>query len=137
MPGTTRDYTTGRIELAGLVVDWYDTPGIRATTDAIENKAIEIAQRLMAEADMLIAITDHEHDWPQLSRVPDLKVANKSDIKSRQDTDLSISATTGDGLPDFVSTVRDAIVPPSDIEHPGPWLFDVRLNSPVDVTAPA
>ena len=27
-PGTTRDYTSGRIELAGLVVDWHDTPGI-------------------------------------------------------------------------------------------------------------
>jgi GTP1/Obg family GTP-binding protein len=27
MPGTTRDYTAGWIDLAGLVVSWHDTPG--------------------------------------------------------------------------------------------------------------
>ncbi|MHC4107157.1 MAG: GTPase, partial [Planctomycetota bacterium] len=31
LPGTTRDYTTGRVELAGLVADWYDTPGTPGT----------------------------------------------------------------------------------------------------------
>lgn len=128
MPGTTRDYTTGRIELAGLVVDWHDTPGIRDTEDAVEVKAIEIARGLMARADFLIAITDHEHDWPELSRASDLKVANKCDLARRDDADVNISATTGENIETLVSTVRDALVPPNDLAHPGPWLFDERLS---------
>jgi len=129
MPGTTRDYTTGRIELAGLVVDWHDTPGMRATDDAIESKAIEIARGLMARADFLIAITDHKHDWPELSRASDLKVANKCDLARRDDADVNISATTGENIETLVSTVRDALVWPEDLTHPGPWLFDERIVS--------
>ena len=129
MPGTTRDYTTGRIELAGLVVDWHDTPGMRATDDAIESKAIEIARGLMARADFLIAITDHEHDWPELPRAADLKVANKCDLSRRKDADVNISATTGENIETLVSSVRDMLVSPEDLTHPGPWLFDERIVS--------
>jgi tRNA modification GTPase len=45
MPGTTRDYTAARIELAGLVVHWHDTPGLRETDDAIEAKAQQAKPR--------------------------------------------------------------------------------------------
>lgn len=129
MPGTTRDYTTGRIELAGLVVDWHDTPGLRATDDAIEVKAIEIARGLMDRADFLIAITDHKQVWPEFLREPDLKVANKSDIKSRPDAAVCISATTGDGIGELVVLIRDCLVLPKDLLHPGAWLFDERLST--------
>jgi tRNA U34 5-carboxymethylaminomethyl modifying GTPase MnmE/TrmE len=129
-PGTTRDYTAGRIELGGLVVDWHDTPGLRGTTDAIESKAVELAGRLLQRADFLIAMTDAEHDWPVLPRTADLRVAGKSDVGGRDDADLSVSATTGTGIPELVATVRDRLVPPADLEHPGPWLFDSRLIPP-------
>ncbi|MCZ6834187.1 MAG: 50S ribosome-binding GTPase [Planctomycetota bacterium] len=127
MPGTTRDYTTGRIELAGLVVNWYDTPGIRESRDPIEKHSIEIASRLMGEADYLIAITDHQHEWPSLSRDPDLRIANKWDLGIRGDADHSLSAISGVGMAEFVMMVRDALVTPEDLAHPGPWLFDDRL----------
>ena len=129
MPGTTRDYTTGRIELAGLVVDWHDTPGLRTTEETIEAKAIEIARRLMARADFLIAITDHEHEWPKIPRAADLKVANKCDLSRRKDADVNISATTGENIETLVSSVRDMLVSPEDLTHPGPWLFDERIVS--------
>ncbi len=82
LPGTTRDYTTGRIELAGLVADWYDTPGLRQADDgdSIEAKALDLAQRLIERADLLIAMTDHDHAWPALSRDPDIHVINKIDL---------------------------------------------------------
>lgn len=80
VPGTTRDYTSGRIELAGLVVDWYDTPGMRDTSDPIESKAIDLARQLIERADLLIAMKDHEHDWPTLPRRPDLRILNKIDL---------------------------------------------------------
>ncbi len=159
LPGTTRDYTSGRIELAGLVVDWYDTPGLRATDDPIERKAIDLARSLIEIADLLIALADHEHDWPPLPRDPDLRVLNKIDLlpspsgrgvggegnssasrpprripahgHARTAEDLSISALHGTGLAELVTTVRDHLVPPADLQHPGPWLFDDRLLRPV------
>ncbi len=129
MPGTTRDYTSGRLELAGLVVDWYDTPGLRDTNDPIERRAVETAGRLMERADLLIALTDAEHDWPQLPRDADLRVASRSDLGRRGDADLQIAALHGEGLEALVKRVRDMLVPPADLVHPGPWLFDARLLS--------
>ena len=127
-PGTTRDYTSGRIELAGLVVDWHDTPGLRETSDPDEMKAVDLARGLLDRADYVIAMTDAGHDWPTLPRDADLCVAGKADVGGRDDADLSVSATTGDGIPNLVAAIRDRLVPPADLEHPGPWLFDPRLT---------
>ena len=126
-PGTTRDYTAGRINLGGLVVDWYDTPGQRAGGDEIEREARELARPLIVGADCLVAMTDHEQPWPQLPRDPDLRVANKHDLGDRDDADLSISAATGAGIAELVTAVRDRLVRPDDLAHTGPWLFDRRL----------
>ena len=128
LPGTTRDYTSGRIDLAGVVVDWHDTPGLRDTSDPIEVESVEIARALIARADMVVALTDHRQPWPQLSRRPDLRVANKRDLGERADGDLSISAVTGAGIAELVLAVRDRLVPPEDITHSGRWLFDRRLG---------
>ena len=92
-------------------------------------KAIEIARSLMARADFLIAITDHKRDWPELPRAADPKVANKCDLARRDDADVNISATTGENIETLVSTVRDALVWPEDLTHPGAWLFDERIVS--------
>ena len=127
-PGTTRDYTSGRIDLAGVVVDWHDTPGLRDSSDPIEVESVEIAMSLIARADMVVALTDHQQPWPVLARRPDLRVANKCDLGERGDSgDLSISAATGVGIAELVLAVRDRLVPPEDITHQGPWLFDRRL----------
>ena len=134
VPGTTRDYTSGRIDLAGLVVDWHDTPGLRETVDPIERKAIDLARSLIERADLLIALTDHESAYPQLSRQPDLRVFNKIDLLPSPsgrgaggEGPICISALHGTGLAELVTTMRDHLVPPADLQHPGPWLFDDRL----------
>lgn len=134
MPGTTRDYIAGRIDLAGLVVDWHDTPGIRESNDPIERTSIEIAHRLIVRADLLIAMRDAtaEGDWPDLPREPDLKVNNKIDLAGTSPGDssiISISGKTGEGLATLVSRLRDALVPAADLSHAGSWLFDRRLVS--------
>ncbi len=41
---------------------------------------------------------------------------------------LGISALSGEGLDLLVPAVRDTLVPPEDLAHPGPWLFDPRLE---------
>ncbi len=80
MPGTTRDYTAGRIDVAGLVVDWHDTPGIRESDDPIEQRAIAIATKLLAHADLIIAMSAPGIEWPALPRPADLHVINKCDL---------------------------------------------------------
>lgn len=126
-PGTTRDYTTGRLDLAGLVVSWHDTAGIRASDDPIEVEAIGLGRRLAMRADLVVSVTDAEHGWASLPRAADLRVASKSDVAPRDDADLAISARTGAGMAELVRAVRDALVPPGDLAHDGPWLFDERL----------
>lgn len=144
-PGTTRDYVTGGIEFAGLVVDWHDTPGLRETDDPIERCAIDLARALMVRADLLIAMAAPGEPWPRLPRDPELWVMNKCDLDGngsiaaapcpvdsssfgrQQDRPLRISATRGDNLSALVETVRDRLVPAADLTHPGPWLFDRRL----------
>lgn len=133
MPGTTRDYTAGLIDLGGLVVQWHDTPGIRESDDPIEQRAIELSKRLLERADFIVSMIDAEHDWltaPELPREDDMRVANKADLGTRADADLDISAVTGDGLADLVRTVRDALVPPEDIAaaRESRWVFDPKLG---------
>ena len=138
LPGTTRDYTAGRIDLAGLVVEWHDTPGIRATDDLIERTAIDLARRLIARADLLIAMAAPDVDWPDLPRQPDLRVVNKTDLMTA-DANLArpahegkdailVSAQTGDGLAELVAATRNALVPPADLQSPRAWVFDPRLE---------
>lgn len=92
LPGTTRDWVGGMVELASatpaagdvqaVAVRWLDTPGLRDSGDAIEQRAIALARRVVADADVLIAMRDAETDWPTedaLPRTPDLWVVNKCD----------------------------------------------------------
>ncbi len=127
LPGTTRDYTAVRIDLAGLVVNWVDTPGLRATGDDIESRAIHIARRLFDSADLIIAMADHESGWPDLPRPAGLRIANKADLGARSDGGLHVSAATGTGVREVVRAVREILVAEADLAHPGPWLFDPRM----------
>jgi tRNA modification GTPase len=149
MPGTTRDYTAGRIDLGGVVVQWHDTPGIRDTQDPIERRAIAISTKLMACADLLISMSDHQHAPPRLPREPDLLVVGKTDLAAAEDfaspnaqaadvisqcddataPSIRLSAITGEGMSALVAVVRERLVPFEDQQHPGPWLFDQRLET--------
>jgi tRNA U34 5-carboxymethylaminomethyl modifying GTPase MnmE/TrmE len=68
--------------------------------DSIEAKAIDLAQRLIERADLLIAMTDHEHPWPALPRDPDIHVINKIDLYrepcAMRDAPCAGSAAAGD-----------------------------------------
>jgi len=132
--GTTRDYVVSRLDLAGLVVHWCDTPGRRDAADPIEREAIALAADLIHRADCLIAAAAPGIDWPSLDREPDRRVLLKADLEPPGDpTDASadllrVSARTGAGLARFVSSIREALVPIEALNHPGPWLFDQRLS---------
>ena len=122
--GTTRDWIASEVDCNGLVVRWHDTPGRRKTKDEIEAEAIALAQRLESEADLLIAITDAATPWPELDRAPDLRVATKSDLATRSDADITVSAHQRDGLEELVRGIRAALVPDADLASSRPWRFE-------------
>lgn len=95
LPGTTRDWVGGLVELncgvgiaSAVAVRWLDTPGLRDSDDPIEQAAIDLARQVIAEADVLIVMRAPApgpgpgRDWPDLDalpRQPDLWVMNKVD----------------------------------------------------------
>ncbi len=135
-PGTTRDYTSVPLDLAGLRVEWRDTPGLRESDDPIEREAIGIAAEEIAAADLVVLLAAPDQRWageaagdgPETLRVLskcDLDPARRSRIAA--DADLSTSVRSGEGLAELAAAIRERLVPSADLAHPGRWRFDDRL----------
>ena len=129
--GTTRDAVSARIDLAGLVVEWFDLPGVRMTDDHVERDAIALAQGLLRDADLVISLAAPGIPWIELPRKPDVRVFTKTDADAgdalRSSADVAVSALTGDGLKALRELVREKLVPKADRESARPWIFDPRL----------
>ena len=121
-PGSTgaADVNPSAGALESVAVRWLDTPGLRDSDDAVEQRAIAAARSVVASADVLIAMRDPETDWPApgaLPREADVWVVNKADRGGAVAADvnppagaresasdfqpihpLSISAASGDGV---------------------------------------
>lgn len=133
LPGTTRDAVSARIDLAGLVVEWFDLPGVRETDDEEERTAIDLSQSLLRDADFVISLAAPGLPWLELARKPDLLVYSKTDDPAsatcplRKQADLEVSAKSGDGLDALRECIRDRLVPPEDRACERPWAFDPML----------
>lgn len=135
--GTTRDAVSARIDLAGLVVEWFDLPGVRQTQDAIERDAIGLAQGLLRDADLVISLAAPGIPWIDFgfgpARKPDVFVYAKCDDAAassdalRAQADVSVSAHTGEGLKQLRELIREKLVPKADRDCTRPWIFDPRL----------
>ncbi|MCE2883344.1 MAG: 50S ribosome-binding GTPase [Planctomycetaceae bacterium] len=132
--GTTRDAVSARIDLAGLVVEWFDLPGMRATGDEVEASAIELARGLVADADFVVALAAPGIPWSDIGRVPDLRVLAQIDrvpadarAAACAGADLAVSAVTGEGIAELRAAIRDRLVPKDDRLSQRPWIFDPRL----------
>lgn len=131
--GTTRDAVSARIDLAGLVVEWFDLPGMRVTNDTVERDAIHLAQSLLRDADLVISLAAPGIPWIDLPRTPDIRVYAKLDHASaahdpaRAHADIAVSAHSGEGLKALRELVREKLVPKADRDSTRPWIFDARL----------
>jgi len=140
--GTTRDAVSARLDLAGLVVEWFDLPGTRETHDPIERAAMELGAKLLRDADFIIAIAAPGVPWLSFDRAPDLRVYAKIDEAAakldplRVQADVCVSARSGEGLDRLREAIRDALVPPADRANERPWIFDPSLASAHAATPP-
>ena len=104
--GTTRDVVEGSLDIGDVRFDFFDTAGIRVSSDEIEAQGIMRSQKILNSADVVVAVFDGsldltEEDKEVLTSVKDLNtiyVYNKNDIKASSFNGISISAKTGCGL---------------------------------------
>ena len=132
IPGTTRDHLHERLAIGDIPISLIDTAGLRETKDTVEVIGVERSRRVMADADLVVAMLDAsepltDEDVRILESVADLNhfvAFNKIDKISEDDlrtetakflskhpsevSAVSISAKTGTGL----ETLKQSIVRP-------------------------
>ena len=109
--GTTRDALEVRLNIAGFPVVFTDTAGLRQTSDEIEKKGIEITQKKIDEANLVIELFDDPiklnfHDER-------LTILNKCDLHNKEnktyDRAINISVTTGGGIDHLIKQISDKV----------------------------
>lgn len=86
VPGTTRDWVGEIANVDGLAVMLVDTPGQRATSDAIEREAIERSRGEVGRADLVVVVLDatrsltSDEDSLLRTHPSALRVINKVDL---------------------------------------------------------
>ena len=142
--GTTRDFVSANIELAGLVCRVVDAPGFTEKSSLknilrgkklsdtnsssfqsdIDQAAILRAQQEILNADLVIALAAPNQTWPAIEHHNILQVRSMSDIAStNSDSPIHICALTGAGLIEFAQAVRENLVPAADLATDRPWQF--------------
>ena len=137
--GTTRDYVSATIALAGLVCRVVDAPGFTEkissaknvcqpnssqSQSAIDQAAILRAQQEILNADLVVALAAPNQTWPEIDHPHILCARSMCDIAAAQaDTPIQVSALTGAGLIEFAQAVREKLVPAADLANDRPWQF--------------
>lgn len=117
VPGTTRDALEAVIEGARWPLRLVDTAGLRDTTDLVERLGVELSERHVRGADVVLACGDSDESLqhavsrvavlaPEAAVVP---VRTKSDLADLMDGDrdvTGVSAETGDGLRELIERIE-------------------------------
>lgn len=124
VPGTTRDALEGVIDAGRWPIRLIDTAGLRESSDVVEKLGIEVSERYVARAHLLLACGESKDSMKRaasiLSRIssaPVVSVLTKSDLGVSETEGLdpaqpgyiSISAVTGEGL-DRLQNEIDAVL---------------------------
>jgi len=91
-PGTTRDYLEETISLKGYLIRFFDTAGIRDTSDDIEKIGIQRSYEIIKESHKVLFIIDGKEnliEYKKLEKLVEperiLKVLNKIDILKKNE----------------------------------------------------
>ncbi|MCS6977708.1 MAG: 50S ribosome-binding GTPase [Gemmatales bacterium] len=120
IPGTTRDVVSSLTAFDGWPVELVDTAGIREATDMIESEGVARAMQTRTAADLMVEVLDRtcpepletESSRPSAPAVRKLTVINKADLPAAwHPSGLSVSALTGEGLPELMQAIVAELVP--------------------------
>ena len=143
-PGTTRDWVGEIANVDGLAVMLVDTPGLRATSEAIENEAIERARGEIGRADLVVLVLDVTQ--PRAPRQAELEqaypgalcVLNKMDRAPAWDASagaVRTVATSGQGVALLRAAVRRHFLGPRPFEPTRPRWWTERQRHVLDRAA--
>ena len=106
IPGTTRDAIEARVEIGTWPARLVDTAGLRSTDEVIERLGIEVSERYLANAHLILACDDDLNQLgtvaalvASLSSAPILKVLTKCDQTQSNDGQ---STRSGNPLGDVI-----------------------------------
>ena len=137
--GTTRDVLREHIQIDGMPLHIIDTAGLRDSGDLIEQEGVRRAWAQVEQADRVLLIIDDQigfsaEDQQVLDRLPrrlpHTLVYNKIDLgertagidRTKSATEVSLSATTGEGLDYLRSHLKAAM----GYEESGAGSFSAR-----------
>ena len=111
--GTTRDIVEGKINLNGVVINLFDTAGIRESNDEVESIGIEKSISKLKDSDIVLCVFDSQNFDDEDKKIIELVknkncifVYNKVDlIEGKDDDKLYVSAINKD-----VEKLKEAII---------------------------
>lgn len=124
IPGTTRDIIKEEIFIDGTLFRFFDTAGLRKSTDVIEEEGVKRALQLIEKADIIIHLVEPDffeetlnHFDIDTSNKQVFKVVNKIDTIDENFKDklslkedlILISAKTGEGIDKLFELFRNYI----------------------------
>jgi tRNA modification GTPase len=111
VPGTTRDAIEAVLDAGAWPLRLVDTAGLRDTADVVERLGIEVAERYLASADVVLACGESAEDVARtteavsrLTEAPVVAVRTKGDLASSVEAGM-VSASTGAGVRELLDTV--------------------------------
>jgi tRNA modification GTPase len=114
IPGTTRDAIEALVEIRGWPVRLVDTAGLRESQDVVERLGIEISERYVTHADVVLLCAETDDELEILERhvaslgsAPRVLVRTKADLGSGAASSghVTVSALTGYGLDHLTSKI--------------------------------
>jgi tRNA modification GTPase len=122
IPGTTRDALEAVIDSGKWPLRLVDTAGLRETDDRLERLGIEVSERYLADAHVILACAETseslEHTVKLVARstsAPILPVRTKADLVTTRDKSagqqpgIAVSAETGSGLQDLLDAIDEIL----------------------------
>jgi tRNA modification GTPase len=126
IPGTTRDFITGTVNIRGLPVNLTDTAGIRKPRNVIEKAGIDLVWENLGDADLIIILLDKSRPLTEEDREiitvaaknKHLIVVNKTDLPASWEINeisrflldskiMEISAKFGLGIDELKNAIAD------------------------------
>jgi len=124
IPGTTRDAIEGFVETNNWPIRLVDTAGLRDTEDTVERIGIEVSERYLGWANVVLACGDSEESLAATlvalegrTDAPIIRIRTKSDLEPEAspgtDTspsyDVQVSSELGEGLSRLIEKVDEIL----------------------------
>ncbi len=118
--GTTRDVVEGSADFKGVRFNFFDTAGIRESSDNIEKIGIEKSKKALQDCDLVLFILDGSEEISEndkkifdLIKKPYITVVNKSDKKRvlpAQTNEISVSALSEENITLLKQKIFDSVI---------------------------